>query len=216
MSDRPNLSKDDAMYESGLNNSFKSIYRQNEVEMDVIPATSLSSDYQTADAEPCLSQQPEYEVLSSGKAGEYWFSIDIKIFEMDETNECGYYKTERHRPHKDRMLTICGLTIPHAFHLAEELTIWPTMSLQVLKELSIPMICELAIPHEFRLAKELMILPKTSLQMHKELFMAYTALMKISFGLVLKIHALFSILQSLGTVRKVLQNLDWRELSLRI
>lgn len=88
MDDRPNLSKDKAMYESGSKNSFKSFYRQNEAEMDAIQATSLSSDYKTA--EPCLSQQPEHEVLSSGKAGEYESSIDIKTFKTDETNECGY------------------------------------------------------------------------------------------------------------------------------
>lgn len=69
MDDRLNLSNDEAMYEGSSNNSFKSIFRQNETEMGVIPATSLSSDYKTA--EPCLSQQPEHEVLSSGKAGEY-------------------------------------------------------------------------------------------------------------------------------------------------
>lgn len=87
MDDRSNLSKDEEMYESSAKNSFKSTYRQNDAEIEVIPATSFSPDYKTA--ELCLSQQPG-EVLSSGKAGEYGSSIDTKTFEMDETNECGY------------------------------------------------------------------------------------------------------------------------------
>ncbi|KAK1249868.1 hypothetical protein MKX08_009871 [Trichoderma sp. CBMAI-0020] len=66
MDDRPNLGKDEAMYDSSAKNSCKSTYRQNEAEMDVDPATSLSSDFKTAD--PYLSQQPEYEVWSSGRA----------------------------------------------------------------------------------------------------------------------------------------------------
>lgn len=88
MADRPNPSKEEAMYESSSKNSFKSINRQNEVEMDAAPATSLSSDYKTA--EPCLSQQPEYEIFSTGRAGEYRPSIDIEILEKDEANECRY------------------------------------------------------------------------------------------------------------------------------
>lgn len=71
------------------------------------------------------------------------------------------------------MLMICGLTIPHGFHLDKELTILPTMSLQVLKEL----------------------------------FITYTALMKILFGLTLKIHTLLSMLQRLEMVGKMLQSL---------
>ncbi|KAL7974488.1 hypothetical protein HDV63DRAFT_363275 [Trichoderma sp. SZMC 28014] len=66
MDNQPNLSKDEEVYESSAKNSFKSTYGQNDAEISVIPATSFSSDYKTA--EPCLSQQPEYEVLSSGKA----------------------------------------------------------------------------------------------------------------------------------------------------
>lgn len=100
-------------------------------------------------------------------------SIDTKTFELDETNECDIYKMGLHRPHKDRVLMICGLTIPHKSHFDKELTILRTISLQV----------------------------------SKELLITYTALMKISFGLVLKIHALISILQCLGMVGKVLQSL---------
>jgi hypothetical protein len=83
MDDQLTLNKDEAMYES---NFFKSTRRQNEAEMDIIPTTSLSSGYRTA--EPCLSQQPENEFLSSGKAGEHGLCIDIETFEISKANKC--------------------------------------------------------------------------------------------------------------------------------
>ncbi|KAL6909005.1 hypothetical protein GGI43DRAFT_379832 [Trichoderma evansii] len=66
MVDRPNQSEEETMYETGSKDSSKSIYRQNEAEMNVVMATSLSSDYKTA--EPFSSQQPEYDALSDGRA----------------------------------------------------------------------------------------------------------------------------------------------------
>lgn len=117
------------------------------------------------------------------------------------------YKTRLYRPHKDYILMIRGLIIPRAFRLAKKLTIWTTMSLQILGDLFIPVICGLTIPHKFYLAKELTVLLTMSLQVLKELFIIYTALMKIFFGLILKVHALFSILQCLGMVGKGLQSL---------
>lgn len=76
------------MYDSSSKNSFRSAYRQNEAEMDVVLATSLSSDYKTA--EPFLSQEPENEGLSNSRAGEYGLNIDIKVFDLDEANQYKY------------------------------------------------------------------------------------------------------------------------------
>lgn len=73
MVDRPNPSEEEAIYESSSKNSFKSIYRQNEAETNAVLATSLSSDYKTA--EDFLPQQPDYDALSSGRAGEHGLSI---------------------------------------------------------------------------------------------------------------------------------------------
>lgn len=88
MVDRPSPSKEEATYESSSKNSFKSIRRQNEAEMDVILSTSLSSNYKTA--EPFLSQPPEYEASSDGRAGEYGSSIGITVLELDEADEYRY------------------------------------------------------------------------------------------------------------------------------
>lgn len=88
MVDRPSLSKEEATYESSSKNSFKSIYKQNEAEMDAVLSTSLSSNYKTA--EPFLSQPPEYEALSGGRAGEYETSTDITSLELNDADECRY------------------------------------------------------------------------------------------------------------------------------
>lgn len=88
MADQPDPSKDETNYESSSKTSFKSIYRQNEAEMDVVPAASLSSDYKSA--EPYMSQQPGYEVQSYERAGEYRPSIDVLSLEKEEANVCRY------------------------------------------------------------------------------------------------------------------------------
>lgn len=88
MVDRPSLSKEEATYESSSKNSFKSIYRPNEAEMDVVLSTSLSSNYKTA--EPFLSQPPEYEALSEGRAGEYGTSIAITSLELNDADKYRY------------------------------------------------------------------------------------------------------------------------------
>jgi hypothetical protein len=76
MVDRFGPSKEEATYKSSSKDSFKSVNGKNEAEMDA----TLSSDYTTA--EPSLSQQPERDVWPEGRAGKYWPSNGIIVFEL--------------------------------------------------------------------------------------------------------------------------------------
>ncbi|KAM0264781.1 hypothetical protein ACHAQJ_000606 [Trichoderma viride] len=64
--DRVSPSKEEATYKSSSKGSIKSTNRKNDVEMNATLATSLSSDYITA--EPYLSQQLEHNDLSEDRA----------------------------------------------------------------------------------------------------------------------------------------------------
>lgn len=77
MVDHTNSGDEEVTYKSSSKDSFESVNRKHETEIHTVLATSLSSEYTTA--EPFLMQQPGREILSEDRASEYRPSNGIKM-----------------------------------------------------------------------------------------------------------------------------------------